>query len=238
MSRTHSKALIGPVIFLIASMWSPIASFAEDDTPPDTGSSTDKDPQDIVDGAQVTFTDFINDPNMTWFHDHVKDAKGIFVVPQLVKAGFIFGGSGGSGVLLAQDPKTHTWSYPAFYTMGSGSFGLQAGVEAAQVVLLVMTQKGMDAMLSTKFQVGADASVAAGPVGAGAQAATADILQFSRSKGIFGGLTVEGSVIAIRDKWNNEYYGKQVLPTDILVLRKVKNAAADPLREAVAKALN
>ena len=200
---------------------------------PVSGQAEDK-PQDIVDGAVTTLNNFSADPNMTWFQKHVKDAKGILIVPSLVKAGFILGGSGGSGVLLAPVPDTGgKWSYPAFYTMGSGTFGLQAGVEQAEVVLLVMTEKGMNAMLVTKFQLGADASVAAGPVGAGAQAATADILQFSRSKGVFGGLTVEGAVIAVRDKWNQAYYGKELQPTDILIKHTVQSAGADPLRRVM-----
>ena len=205
-------------------------------TTPIIGQAEDK-PQDIVDGAVTTLNNFVSDPNMTWFQKHIKDAQGVFIVPSLVKAGFILGGSGGSGVLLARVADTpNKWSYPAFYTMGSGTFGLQAGVEKAEVVLLVMTEKGMSAMLGNKFQLGADASVAAGPVGAGAQAATADILQFSRSKGLFGGLTVEGAVIAPRDKWNQAYYGKEVLPVDILQKHSVQIAGADPLRKAVANA--
>ena len=203
---------------------------------PLSGQAEDK-PQDIVDGAVTTLNNFVADPNMTWFQKHIKDARGIFIVPSLVKAGFIVGGSGGSGVLLARIPDTpNKWSYPAFYTMGSGTFGLQAGIEKAEVVLLVMTEKGMDAMLSNKFQLGADASVAAGPVGAGAQAATADVLQFSRSKGVFGGLTVEGAVIAPREKWNQAYYGKEVSPADILVRLVPQSAGADPLRKAVSNA--
>jgi lipid-binding SYLF domain-containing protein len=201
---------------------------------PVSGHAEDK-PQEIVDGAVTTLNNFSSDPNMSWFQKHIKDARGVFIVPSLVKAGFILGGSGGSGVLLTRVPDTPKWSYPAFYTMGSGSFGLQAGVEKAEVVLLVMTEKGVNAMLSNKFQLGADASVAAGPVGIGAQAATADILQFSRSKGIFGGLTVEGAVIAPREKWNQAYYGKELSPVDILVRHIPQSAGADPLRKALVK---
>jgi len=159
----------------------------------------------------------------------------VFIVPQLLKAGFIFGGSGGSGVMLSRDKSSGKWSNPAFYTMGSVTFGLQIGGQAAEVVLLILTQKGMDAMLSTKFQLGGDVSVAAGPVGAGAQAATTDIIQFSRTKGVFGGLTLEGAVIAIRDKWNHAYYGKETSPLDILVKRTVRNKNAAALVQTVTK---
>ena len=172
---------------------------------------------------------------MTWFRNNVKNAKGVFIVPTLGKAGFILGGSGGTGVLLARDERTGQWSYPAFYTMGSGTIGLQIGVQVAEVVLMVMTKKGMDSMLSTKFQLGGDVSVAAGPVGAGAQAATVDILQFARAKGVFGGLTVEGAVIGIRDSLNNAYYGNPVRPVDILIRRDVSNTHANPLRKTLTK---
>ncbi len=191
--------------------------------------------QEIVDKAKISFKNFADDPNMGWFRTHIKDSKGVFIVPLLLKAGFIFGGSGGSGVMLSRETSSGKWSNPAFYTMGSATFGLQIGGEAAEVVLLVMTQRGMDAMLSTKFQLGADVSVAAGPVGAGAQAATTDILAFSRTKGVFGGVTVEGAVIVIRNSWNHAYYGKEASPLDILVRRNVHNKHAAALVSTVTK---
>lgn len=196
------------------------------------------DAETLVTEAQATFRDFINDPDLTWFRDNVGRAKGILIVPQLVKAGFILGGSGGSGVLLTEMGDGRTWSYPAFYTMGSLTGGLQIGAEVAEVVMLVMTSKGLDAFLSTKVQLGADASVAAGPVGAGAQAATADVLQFSRAKGLFGGLTVEGAVVGVRDSLNKAYYGRAVRPVDILINHEVVNPQADALRGELASSLN
>jgi lipid-binding SYLF domain-containing protein len=191
--------------------------------------------QGIVDSAITTFANFRNDPNMTWFRDNVDQARGIMIVPRLLKAGFIFGGSGGTGAFIARDRETDLWSDPAFYTMGSVTWGLQIGGQVAEVVLLIMTQSGIDAMLSNKFQLGGDASIAAGPVGAGAQAATVDILQFSRAKGVFGGLTLEGAIIGIRDDLNNAYYGQPVTPVDILVQRNVSNEAAGPLIDTVSE---
>ena len=192
--------------------------------------------QQLVDNAQITFEHFVADPNMGWFRDHLDNAQGLLIVPQLIKGGFIFGGSGGSGVLLARDEKTNKWSYPAFYTMGSVTFGLQIGGEVSEIILMVMTQKGMDKMLTSSFKLGADVEVAAGPVGAGGKVATADILAFARSKGLYGGLNVEGAVIATREKLNNKYYGKSVRPLDILVRRDVRNKKADPLIKVVTKA--
>jgi SH3 domain-containing YSC84-like protein 1 len=186
--------------------------------------------------AEKTVTDsvtvlknFAADPNLTWYRDNITKAKAVMIVPKLVKAGFVFGGSGGTGVVLVRDEKTNTWNGPSFATAGSVSWGLQAGGSVAEVVMMAMTDKGKDALLSNKFQAGADASVSAGPVGAGAQAATTDILQFTRSKGAFGGLSLEGSVIAVRDSLNKAYYGKAVSPVDILVKADVKNPQAAPL---------
>lgn len=192
--------------------------------------------QQTVNKAKVTIENFKADPDMTWFRDHVPNAKAVMVVPVMVKAGLIVGGSGGHGALLWRDATSGEWSYPAFYFLGAITFGLQIGGEKAEVVLMVMTDKGKDAFLSREFKLGADVSVAAGPVGAGAQVATADVLAFSRAKGLFGGLTVEGSVIEPRDSWNNAYYGRSLRPIEILVKRAVSNAGADALREAVASA--
>lgn len=195
------------------------------------------DAEGYVKDSVKTLTNFTNDPEMAWFRSHIKTAKGILIIPMLLKAGFVFGGSGGTGVFLRHSnenrwgsPEMSQWSYPAFYTMGAVSWGFQIGAEAAEVVLMIMTDKGIDAMLSTKLQLGADISVAAGPVGAGAQAATVDILQFARTKGVFGGLTLEGSVITPRASLNDAYYGRAVSPLDILIRGDARNPQAYALR--------
>jgi len=191
--------------------------------------------QEVVDGAKTTVANFTADPDMGWFRSNVVKAKGIFIVPSLVKAGFVFGGSGGNGVLLGRDEKTGHWSYPAFFTTASGTFGFAAGIEKSEVIMMVMTNKGMDAMLSSSFKLGADVSVAVGPVGAGAKAQTADIIAFSRSKGIYGGINLEGAVIKTRDAMNSAYYGKPVRTVDILVTHSVNNKNADGLIAEVTK---
>jgi len=179
--------------------------------------------QATIDNATATLDELIADPEKTRLREHIKDANGIFLLPTLVKAGFIIGGSGGSGVLLGRDRASGTCSYPAFYTMGSVSFGLQIGGEVSGILMLVMTRKGMDALLSTDVKLGTDASIAVGPVGTGVAVHTADILLFSRDKGLFGGLTVEGPVVRPRDSWYGEYYGRSVTASDIIVRRNVSN---------------
>jgi len=192
-------------------------------------------PQELVAKGTAVFKSFMQDPNMTWFRDNVHRARGIFIVPQMLRGGFIIGGSGGSGMLLARDRKTGEWSYPAFYTMGSVSLGLQIGADASEIILMVMTQKGLDAMLSTEFKLGADVSVAAGPAGASAKAQVADVLAFGRSKGLFGGVSIEGALIAPRYDWNESYYHAPVSPVDILIRHKAKNPQADALRSILPK---
>ena len=147
----------------------------------------------LVDKARITFESFISDPNMSYLKEHLKEAKGILIVPSLLKAGFVFGGSGGSGVLIVNDAKKGQWSQPAFYTIGSVSFGLQIGGEAAEVIMMVRTQKAMDKLLTSSFKLGGDTSVSVGPVGTGAKSnVVADIFSFSRSKGAFAGLALDG----------------------------------------------
>lgn len=191
--------------------------------------------EEIVRRADFTVKDFTADPNMAGFRDYIRRAKAIIIVPRMVKAGFILGGSGGNGVLLARSAKTGRWSYPAFYKMGSVTFGLQAGGEVSQVVLLIMTRRGLDAMLSTEAKLGVDASVAVGPVGAGIKGQTADVVAFARTKGLYGGINVEGAVIGIEDGWNRTYYRKYVRPVDILIRRNVRNRQADRLRVSVSR---
>jgi SH3 domain-containing YSC84-like protein 1 len=196
-----------------------------------------EDAQGIVDNARVTFGGFLRDDNYKWMRDHIKDAKGVLIYPQVLKAGFIWGGSGGTGVLLLRDGKTGEWSNPAFYTMGSVTFGLQIGGESAEVVLLVMSQKGVDSLLTSKIKLGGDASVALGPVGGGAKSdVTTDFLSFSKSKGLYAGMNLEGSYIDVRESLNKEYYGKEVTPVDIVVKQSVGNKGADRLREELRKA--
>jgi lipid-binding SYLF domain-containing protein len=189
--------------------------------------------QEVVDSAVTTVNNFSADPDMGWFRDNVKNAKGILVVPSLLKAGFVFGGSGGTGTLLGKDEKTGKWSYPAFFTMGSATFGFAAGVEKSEVILMIMTQKGMDSMLSSSFKLGGDVSVAVGPVGAGAKAQTADVIAFSRAKGVYGGVNLEGAVIKTRDSLNSAYYGKPTRTVDIVVQHNVQNENAEKLIDEV-----
>ncbi|MGE0744596.1 MAG: lipid-binding SYLF domain-containing protein [Rhodospirillales bacterium] len=192
--------------------------------------------QEIVDKARITAESMLADANFPSLRQWVARARGVLVVPSLVKAGFLIGAEGGSGVLLAR--KDGAWVGPAFYTLGAASFGLQAGVQDSEVMFVVMTDKGLRAMMSDEFKLGADASIAIGPVGAGVEGATtsafnADIYSFARAKGLFGGFSFEGAVVKSRDSYNTAYYGAGATARGIVLEGRPTNAAADALRQAL-----
>ena len=198
-----------------------------------TGASAEG-PQEVVDNAVTALEQMGADPNLRWFQENVREARGVVVFPVVVRAGFLVGAAGGNGVVLTRGPAG--WSYPSFVTLAALNFGAQAGAKAGQLILLIRSQEGLDAFLSNKFQLGADASIAAGPVGSGAQVATADILAFSRSAGLYAGVSVEGATIFVRNSWNARYYSSPgIRPMDILVARNQSNSGARNLRQTVAR---
>jgi len=195
----------------------------------------------LVEKARLTLQNFMCDDGMGAFRDLLKKADGVLIAPEVLKGAFLIGASGGSGVFLVRDKKNNErWSEPAFYTMGSVSFGLQIGGQASEVILLAMTDRGVRSLLGSSVKLGADVGVAAGPVGIGASAATAnlsaDILSFSRSKGLYGGVSLDGAVVAVRGSLNNAFYGKEVSPADILIRHDAANPEAERLTKAVARA--
>jgi lipid-binding SYLF domain-containing protein len=138
--------------------------------------------QKLVDAALKTFRGFMADKNYGYLHDNLKNAKAVLIYPRVLKAGFFLGGSGGTGVLVARDANSGDWSQPAFYTIGSVSFGLQIGGEAAEVIVMVTTQKALDSLFTTSVKFGGDTSVAAGPYGVGAKAnVTTAFVSFAKS---------------------------------------------------------
>lgn len=188
-----------------------------------------------VDQAHATLTDFLRDPEMTWLQKNMKNAKGILISPQIVQAGFIVGGSGGSAVLLAREGNSQKWAGPAFYKLATGSLGLQAGAQSSEMVALVMNEKTLNSLLSSSVKLGGDVSIAAGPIGAGAGAPiAADMVAFTRSKGLYGGLNLTGTVISIDDQSNKSFYGQPANPVDILVKQTVSNPYGHSLTQLAA----
>lgn len=171
----------------------------------------------LVRSAEISLRHFMDDPEMAAFRSVAKRAKGIFVAPEVWEAGIGIGGSGGQGLLFTRDKTTGEWFGPAFYSLGSASVGLQFGVQKSEVVLLVMNQNGINAMLTSGLKLGAGGSIAAGPVGTGKAVATADILSYSRSKGVYGGLALNGEILSVNRGLNSAYYGRPLDSVDILV---------------------
>jgi lipid-binding SYLF domain-containing protein len=193
--------------------------------------------QKLVDDASKSLSNFLRDPDMNWLQRNFGRAKAVIIAPELLKAGFIFGGSGGRAIVLAKDPKTGKWAGPVFYAMATASVGFQAGIQVSENVTLVMTDKGFNSLLATSFKMGGDASVAAGPVGAGAKSdIVADLITFSRAKGVYGGLNLDGTVVTASDDWNQAYFGTKVLPPDILVRMSHSNKGANAILAQVAAA--
>jgi lipid-binding SYLF domain-containing protein len=191
----------------------------------------------LVERAKLSFESMMVAPEMEALRDLIRTAKGVFIAPQVLRGAFIIGVSGGSGVFFARGETPGQWNGPAFYTIGEASFGFQAGADASEVVLVAMTERGVNALLSTSVKLGADASVAAGPVGIGVRGATAnvsvDLVSFSRSKGLYGGVSVDGAIVATRSSLNSAYYGREVSTQDILVRGSVSNPQAAPLAELI-----
>jgi lipid-binding SYLF domain-containing protein len=200
------------------------------------GALAQSEQQKVVNLADQTLVNLMRDPQMTWLQSHIGQAKGVLIASNVVKAGFIFGGSGGRAVLIVRDPKTGKWNGPAFYTLATASVGFQAGVQVSEIVTLVMTDKGLRSLLATSVKLGPDVSIAAGPVGAGATAdVISDLVSFSRAKGVYGGVNLDGTAVTVSDDWNRAYYGRDVQPSDILLDGKVHNQQAGKLLSDAAK---
>ena len=161
--------------------------------------------------------------------DLLKGCEGIAIFPTTISAGLGIGGKYGQGIIMIRDEKTHQWSPPALFTIAGGSIGWQIGGQATDIVLLIMSRRSINAILHGKIKLGADAAVSAGPVGRDAQAATdtqlGGILSYSRSKGLFAGIKLEGDVITEHWDGNRELYGKKVSAENILLDNEVKMPA-------------
>lgn len=171
-----------------------------------------KDKDRLQSAAQV-LDDVMSAPDRGIPEEILGDAKCLAVVPSLLKGGFIVGGAYGKGV--ASCKTEHGWSAPAFFRIEGGSFGLQIGGQAVDYVMVIMNDQGMQNLLASKFKLGADASVAAGPVGRHAEGATdwkmrAEVLTYSRSRGVFAGITLNGAVIKQDQDDTRAFYGRMV----------------------------
>lgn len=201
---------------------------------PPTGSA----PQQLVDRAALSVQDILSTENdRLSAATLLPRARGAVVCPRSFRAAFFAGGEGGGCVLLGRDA-AGSWSSPAFYVLGSASFGLQAGIRDSQTLILVMNDRALDAMINRQFTLGADASLAVLHLGGGVEGSTttalgADLIAFSRSRGFYAGLALDGTVLQPQPDWNQAYYGRAVVARDIVRNMTVHNPGADPLRGAL-----
>jgi len=210
------------VIVLLVTMLVTPAAF------PQAGSEKAKVPSAEADRAKEAakvLTEVMNIPENSIPDQLMEKAHGIAVIPHVVKGAFGIGGQWGKG-LMSQKAANGSWSPPAFVEVGGGSFGLQIGVEASDIVLFT-DETGIKGLLKGKVKLGADASVSAGPVGRKAEVGTdvllrSGVLAYSRSKGLFAGISLDGSVVSIDDNANEKVYGKKVSGEEILLGKGVR----------------
>ncbi len=229
MKRTPWRARTGfalaplALIFTLAAMSLPAAA--------------DIKGNELVEESRFSLERLSSDPNMPELQKYLSKARGVLIIPELIKGGFILGGEAGSGVLLVKGADG-TWSAPAFYTLAAASIGLQIGAQVSEIIFTVMTDSAVEALLSSEFKLGADASVAMGPLGAGIKASMTtnvgfDIYAFSHASGLFGGGALEGAKLFSRQEWNDEYYGAAAPARSVVIERKFFNPQADKLRDAL-----
>jgi SH3 domain-containing YSC84-like protein 1 len=193
------------------------------------------DQQDLIDQARITLEHLRTDKAFGTARSLLTTARGVLIIPHIVKAGFFFGGEGGNGVLLER--RGQGWSQPAFYTMGSASFGLQAGVQVSEMVVILRSARALQAVLNDHYKVGATADITLATLGSSAEAASsgalADIIVWASSSGVFAGLSVNGSLIDSRPAWNRAYYGRNVTVREVLA-DKVSSRGTAALRTTLA----
>jgi len=190
------------------------------------------DTRQLLAHANATVTTLRHDSVFGDARHNLRRARAVLIFPSLVKGGFIFGAEGGDGVLLART--RHGWSSPAFYSMGSASFGFQAGLQDAQVVMIIMTDRALRAIERSKFKFGAGAGLTVVTLGAGVEGATSgnltgDIIVWSKSKGVYGGISINGSVVAPESDTNADFYGQGGSVKEILA-NGVRNPATRRLQ--------
>jgi lipid-binding SYLF domain-containing protein len=203
-----------------------------------TAAQAATDQQNLIDESRITLDHLQHDQSFGNAKELLQHARAVLIVPNLVKAGFFFGGEGGDGVMLARSGGG-TWTNPAFYTLASASFGLQIGIQQAEVVMIIQTDKALSALEADQFKFGAQAGIAVVTLGSSAQAASstaltsADIIVWSSSSGAYAGLTLEGSLVKPRDSYNEAFYGRPIAVRAILNQNDGHNPGADNLRAAL-----
>lgn len=210
--------------FLLAMFW-PLGLGQAADAP---------DEQRLVDEAIATFARFLDNPDLaSWYVAQGKNIKAVFIVPKFLRGAFLVGAAGGKGVLLAHDFVHGGWSFPAFYGMSVASVGVQAGFDSSEVVMIIQTHAGLERFYGAgTVRLGLDAGLTLGPWGEGGTTGL-DIVTFTWSKGIFGGMSLDGLAVTAYGGSNEAYYGKPAKPEQILTTNAFSNSGANRLRAVV-----
>jgi len=200
----------------------------------------DKATDERLSNAAKAFEEIMSAPDKGIPGSVLNKAECVVVVPGMKKGGFIVGGSFGRGAVICRSKDKSGWGAPAMVELGGGSVGFQIGAEATDVVMLIMNREGIDSLLKSKFTLGGEASVAAGPVGRSSAAETdaamkAKILSYSRSRGVFGGVSLAGTTLHQDEDANKAVYGKELSTSDILGGAVQTPAAANPLKQTLTK---
>ena len=196
--------------------------------------------QTLVDKAALTVQDiFVGATGQSAVAVNLAKARAVMVCPSIFRMSIAFGGAGGGCLLLARDARG-SWSDPAFYTLGTASFGLQLGVQNSQAMFFVMTDRGLQALLDSQFQFGANAGVSFATLSSNVERGNAgarntDILVAQKSQGVFAGAALGGTKLTVNSDANRKYYGQSVGPEDIVVSMRVNNSGADPLRSVLTR---
>jgi lipid-binding SYLF domain-containing protein len=193
----------------------------------------------LITAAVGTLKTLKNRADLERFNAQLKKAAGVAIFPSVYKAGFFIGAEGGNGIIMTKDP-TGRWGYPAFYTLASGSWGLQFGGQKSGVVFIIRSPGAVKALIKHQGKISADAGITTGSIGTGLEGSIttnlgADIIAYSDSKGLFGGVSLGGSALVRRNDYNNEYYGGQVEPEAILIQHAHHNPQADTLRRILSE---
>ncbi len=204
------------------------------------GAPTQLEQQTLVDRAAITVQEVLTEGNENMLRENrgnARRARAALVCPRLFRASFVLGAQGGSCVLVARDG-AGSWSSPTFYGMSTGSLGLQVGIQDMQILMLIMNDRALQAILDSQFKFGADASVAVATVGGGIAGATtanvgADIIAYARARGLYLGVSLEGSLLSADSAGTRAYYGRDVSPREVVVGMAAHNPGADPLRSAL-----
>ncbi len=197
-------------------------------------------PQVLVDRSTLAVQEMLgNDRDLLNAANMLRSARAVMICPRLFRAAFFGGGEGGGCVLVGRDGNGG-WSSPAFFSMGSANIGFQFGIQDSQTMLIIRSDRGLNAVLDSQFKFGADASVAVAAYGGSVQGATtanlgADIVTVSRSRGLFAGVALDGTILASQSEWNRAYYGQDLSARQIVVQVAAHNPGADPLRAVLAR---